>query len=570
MKFKTRTNMTRLCFSLFIVLPFLLLVIPAASYAGLNADVKLALHVRPHLAKASCSTSGITGCGDIVTSAPAQDNDYDVYVIATNAAELRTYEFGISYPESETNGIKVWSWRNCGGFELPSTGFPGPGAGVVVSRDSCSTPADGFVVLGIFYLTAYGTGGRFSLSGSPRNGKVEVGDCAGVIDSVTDLGFADFGEGSGYNPCFCDTAGTLSLELLWEFAPDSLGRNWRVTQNRLREGKVDKFPLRSLVLDSGWVFRFGEEGIPLSERKYEWPKGSSPTRHFMMLFKSGDVFAVIPSSIEAPPEAVGTVRFLDGAGNLKVSRQVPEVHSLHARISDSDYLVCMSSDRGSLNVFTSEGKELLGVRTWLGGGAFGRGVLPFDACGDYAASLGLDIRGSVDPYGLSPYDKKLIVYDVRTGLVAWERSFEKNSIFLPLYLKFSADGAMLILYYPAARIRDGFEDLRQTRVDAHDSATGALLWSRPIKPSDHTEEVKRENKKMSFRGLAVSEGAKLTALYYEPYSRKPEGELLLLDERGNVVSREQVPEAEKLCFVEHGKYFLLTRPGGGQLLYAIR
>ena len=45
----------------------LIFVLTATALAGLNVDAKVAVHVRPHNAKAGCTVT-ITYCGDIVTA----------------------------------------------------------------------------------------------------------------------------------------------------------------------------------------------------------------------------------------------------------------------------------------------------------------------------------------------------------------------------------------------------------------------------------------------------------------------------------------------------------------------
>ncbi|MDI6808872.1 MAG: hypothetical protein QME66_07825 [Candidatus Eisenbacteria bacterium] len=368
MKSKLKSDVVNLLIPSVVFLLFSLWIGVQSSLAGLNADARLALHVRPHLAKASCSTSGITGCGDIVTSAAAQDNDYDVYVIATNVGELRTYEFGISYPESETNGIKVWSWRNCGGFELPSTGFPGPGAGVVVSRDSCSTPPDGFVI------------------------------------------------------------------------------------------------------------------------------------------------------------------------------------------------------------FDSSGNQLLGLEGPFSGGQYGATALPFDACGDFAARVGLDKRVAYDRTSRIPLQITLWVYDLKTGGLAWEKSFDRNSPFAPLFVKCSRDGSRLVIFsYVPGILREPPEPSHtpmETKAECFDASTGALLWSRVIEPQDHIKEFRESNTLLDLVGISVCEGATRTALLYATPRRRA-GELVLLDERGNMMLRQNMSMPREVGFLDACRFLLVSRIDGLQQLYAI-
>ncbi|MDI6809564.1 MAG: hypothetical protein QME66_11375 [Candidatus Eisenbacteria bacterium] len=191
------------------------------SFASNNGNAKIALHVTsPGTAKTRCTVAVVPAtCSQIVPyNATAGGASYDVYVCVYDFTEMTATEFGIDYTESLVNGLKIWSFTGCalaGEFMItsPTPAWPAPGSGVVYTAyciNKTFTPSgDNEVVnIGYFYLTAYGSGGRLSIIGSPRASTAEITDCAAqpshtdVISGNTpsNLGYADFGSGTGYKP----------------------------------------------------------------------------------------------------------------------------------------------------------------------------------------------------------------------------------------------------------------------------------------------------------------------------------------------------------------------------------
>ena len=206
-----------------ICIPLLVLSLFASlSFASNNGNAKIALHVASHVSKGQCGVAIVPAtCSAIVPyNATAGGVSYDVYVCVYDFTEMSSLEIGINYTESLTQGLTIWSWASClsGAFELKSItpAWPAPASGIVVSPATCLTKTfnpsgDNEVVsIGYFYLTAYGTGGRLSIIGSPRASTAEITEClvgglghTDVISGLTpsSLGFADFGSGgTGYKP----------------------------------------------------------------------------------------------------------------------------------------------------------------------------------------------------------------------------------------------------------------------------------------------------------------------------------------------------------------------------------
>ena len=75
----------------------LTLMLSALATAGNNLDAKVAVHVRPHNAKAGCTiTPAIVGCGEIVTTEPGFS--VDAFPVFFDLNEYLGCEYGLCWP----------------------------------------------------------------------------------------------------------------------------------------------------------------------------------------------------------------------------------------------------------------------------------------------------------------------------------------------------------------------------------------------------------------------------------------------------------------------------------------
>lgn len=191
------------------------------------ADDGLALHAVPHGTVTCASTLNPENLTTrIETFSTASGPFYDVYVIAClndrggptgPPTGIGGAEFGITYPGGYAPAggltpICVFDWVSCGDLQFPSTNWPEPGGGNLVTWQvsRCSTPNLSFntsyALAGYFYLAAYAPA-AISLTPRPVSGRAKVADCQGREFDFTSLlggaylGRVGFGSQGGWNGC---------------------------------------------------------------------------------------------------------------------------------------------------------------------------------------------------------------------------------------------------------------------------------------------------------------------------------------------------------------------------------
>jgi hypothetical protein len=128
---------------------------------------------------------------------------YFLYVMGCNYLDrgLGGIEFGINYPGGyEPAGglqpICVFDWTLCADLEFPSTGWPAPGGGNLITWSTANCGPDVqpewfimYKVAGFFYLGAYSPA-QFTITTRPVSGLFKVADCAAVELDLTHDGYA--------------------------------------------------------------------------------------------------------------------------------------------------------------------------------------------------------------------------------------------------------------------------------------------------------------------------------------------------------------------------------------------
>jgi len=178
------------------------------SFAGLNQNAKIFLHVGPVDAKNAC-TQVPADCrnANVVGNV---GSFYHAYVAVGNYSDsvgVAGVQFGIQYLDAGSVGIDIFSWTRCATLEFPSATWPLSNSGNLITWNpvtSCQlgpNPA----VAGFFYIGAYSPD-RLALIPRPGDGRAKVANCLSAEDDLTGqapspLGYVDFGTGPGYNPC---------------------------------------------------------------------------------------------------------------------------------------------------------------------------------------------------------------------------------------------------------------------------------------------------------------------------------------------------------------------------------
>lgn len=186
-----------------------LLAWTGTALAGANHNACLVVHVGPHAVKNACTSVPSTCQG--VNTVGSVGNFYDVWVCVANfndSTGVAGVEFGINYNQATSQGVDIFEWTRCGDQEFSSSGWPQAGTGNIVTwvtNSNCTNTHQALRVAGRFYIGVYSPD-RFALTVRPVSGRVKVANCSSAEDDLTDnqqnpLGFADFGTGSGYNPC---------------------------------------------------------------------------------------------------------------------------------------------------------------------------------------------------------------------------------------------------------------------------------------------------------------------------------------------------------------------------------
>ena len=150
----------------------LTLALSALAFAGYNPDAKVAVHVRPHNAKAGCVlTPAIVGCGEIVTTEPGFS--VDAFPVFFDLTEYLGCEYGLCWP--------AWAYSaaftNCADLIIGAIAWPGDGASHTWLACQSGVMVPSFVWL---YADA---GGMICVCPHPISGIIGVLDCHEGIDA---------------------------------------------------------------------------------------------------------------------------------------------------------------------------------------------------------------------------------------------------------------------------------------------------------------------------------------------------------------------------------------------------
>jgi hypothetical protein len=191
-----------------------LLLAPSAGDAGKNPDAKIILNVVPKSNRNTCAAGRVTSHESVVTRGDLHPAVYTVYALVVDGkvgGGISGCQFGIAFNDTIGKGVDIIDWQECSVFNWPTQGWPTEsltGNMLTWNQDTdCDTT--GIRVAGYFYVTAY-TPGRLSVIARPADGIAAVAGCGiepgtknvDVVDVIPteNLGFADFGGGTGYNP----------------------------------------------------------------------------------------------------------------------------------------------------------------------------------------------------------------------------------------------------------------------------------------------------------------------------------------------------------------------------------
>ncbi|TPW02886.1 MAG: hypothetical protein FD129_3129, partial [bacterium] len=185
-----------------------LALVAGPSYAGLNQNAKIFLHLGPVVAKNAC-TQVPTDCRNAGVVGNV-GSFYNAYVAVGNFSDsvgVAGCQFGIQYLDASNVGVDIFAWTRCATLEFPSGDWPLNNSGNLVTWDpvnSCQVGPEP-AVAGFFYLGIYSPD-RLALIPRPADGQAKVANCLSAEDDLTGqapspLGYIDFGTGPGYNPC---------------------------------------------------------------------------------------------------------------------------------------------------------------------------------------------------------------------------------------------------------------------------------------------------------------------------------------------------------------------------------
>lgn len=186
---------------------------PMSVQAGPSPDAKLVLHLvpAPEGVRPGCYNHAVTQATEVVTAGPAAKRYYAYVLIADvdTTAGIAGVQFGISYNDTEGEGVDVISWQECSLYNFHLEDWPGSNTGNLLTwaqnTDCQTTPV---VVAGYFVLEVHGPD-RFKLIPRPVDGLIQVAACgigannaSEKVDTlpVEQLGWIDFVTGEGYNP----------------------------------------------------------------------------------------------------------------------------------------------------------------------------------------------------------------------------------------------------------------------------------------------------------------------------------------------------------------------------------
>jgi hypothetical protein len=166
----------------------LTLALSAFAFAGNNPNAKVAIHVRPHNAKAGCTVT-INGCEDIVSTEPGFS--VDAFPVFFDLNEYLGCEYGMCWPTWTYSA----AWNNCADLVIGAIVNPGDGASHTWL--SCQT---GVAVPSFIWLYADGAG-LVCPCPHPVSGVISVLDCAEGLDDPTVIFCAGVYGSIGDDPC---------------------------------------------------------------------------------------------------------------------------------------------------------------------------------------------------------------------------------------------------------------------------------------------------------------------------------------------------------------------------------
>jgi hypothetical protein len=194
----------------------LLLGSPAKpAWAGPNPDFKLILHLVPMPEKKrdiNCFANLPKEPTGAVTRGELS-REYLAYVLITDFSPkqgVAGVQFGISFNGEPREGVDMTGpWRSCTLYQWPMEDWPGSNTGNLLTwNQSQDCQEKSPLPVGFFTVTAYSPD-RLKIIPRPVDGLARIATCGVKLLNAGDkvdnaklesLGWADFGEGDGYNP----------------------------------------------------------------------------------------------------------------------------------------------------------------------------------------------------------------------------------------------------------------------------------------------------------------------------------------------------------------------------------
>lgn len=193
---------------------------------GAHSEAALVLHALPVPTGSSCNRpEASAACQDVnynnLALAPTTHYVYLLVQGGNVAAGVGGLQFGIDYDPAPGSGVDVFLAANCASLEFPSTGWPAPGGGNLITWDTSTRcqrfvppgndPLNGVIaVAGWFFVAAYSPD-RLILTPRPVDGQAKISDCASnetliggtgyPVGAPNRLGAAAFGRSDGRLPC---------------------------------------------------------------------------------------------------------------------------------------------------------------------------------------------------------------------------------------------------------------------------------------------------------------------------------------------------------------------------------
>lgn len=210
---RSRFGLRSTCFALLAVTALSATACTSAEASAPPPHPKILLHVRPLTNRNECAWGTLTNCASASTAGQLanglQGPYYYVYLMVDpgGLASVSGMQLGISYNGAAGQGVDIFGWHACVGFEAQSLGWPNSGSGDVLVWNSngspCATAA--VPVAGYFYLGSYSPD-QLQVVVRPTDHLAKVSDCTSTAYTLgaSDLGSVNFtadGLTPGYNPC---------------------------------------------------------------------------------------------------------------------------------------------------------------------------------------------------------------------------------------------------------------------------------------------------------------------------------------------------------------------------------